>query len=252
MGRCRPGFALNPRRRPSRPRRLSLRRHTWRDSSVYGSPDIRTPNLDRLAAAGMTFDRAYVSRLLRAEPGRVADGIVAAKNGAEANHSRPRADLRKLPPTCRNWLRGRLLRQGGPLQADARIRIRSREAFQLPRGHRHSEAVKWLRERKSEKPLCLFVGSNWPHVPWPEKPEGIDPAKLVLPPYHVDMPRRVNGGCGMSRRSANWTRSSASSTTPSARCWARTPFSSTPATTGRNGPSGSGRSTRTASARPCS
>ncbi len=32
--------------------------HTWRDSSVYGSPDVETPNMQRLADAGMTFDRA--------------------------------------------------------------------------------------------------------------------------------------------------------------------------------------------------
>src|SRR5690348_1589472 len=31
-------------------------------------------------------------------------------------------------------------------------------------------AVDWLNKRKSDKPLCLFVGSNWPHVPWPTDP----------------------------------------------------------------------------------
>ena len=35
--------------------------HTVRDSSVYGSPDIQTPNMARLAACGMVFDRAYVA-----------------------------------------------------------------------------------------------------------------------------------------------------------------------------------------------
>jgi arylsulfatase A-like enzyme len=34
--------------------------HTWRDSSVYGSPDIETPNMARLAAQGTTFDQAFV------------------------------------------------------------------------------------------------------------------------------------------------------------------------------------------------
>jgi uncharacterized sulfatase len=76
--------------------------HTWRDSSVYGSPDIRTPNMDRLAAAGMTFDRAYVASPSCA-PSRAAllTGLWSAKNGAEATHSRPRADLKKLPAYLR-------------------------------------------------------------------------------------------------------------------------------------------------------
>jgi uncharacterized sulfatase len=39
-----------------------------------------------------------------------------------------------------------------------------------------------------KKPLCLFVGSNWPHVPWPEKDLGYDPEELPLPAGSVDTP----------------------------------------------------------------
>src|SRR5207247_5752616 len=42
-----------------------------------------------------------------------------------------------------------------------------------------------LDKRKSDKPLCLMVGTNWPHVPWPEG-DGYDPAAGKLPPTHVD------------------------------------------------------------------
>ena len=72
--------------------------HTWRDSSVYGSPDIKTPNMQRLANAGMTFDNAFVASPSCA-PSRAAllTGMYPARNGAEPNHSRPHADLKKLP-----------------------------------------------------------------------------------------------------------------------------------------------------------
>lgn len=72
--------------------------HTWRDSSVYGSPDIETPNMARLAKAGMTFYKAYVASPSCA-PSRAAllTGLYPANNGAEPNHSRPRADIKKLP-----------------------------------------------------------------------------------------------------------------------------------------------------------
>ncbi|MBL9159174.1 MAG: sulfatase-like hydrolase/transferase [Verrucomicrobiales bacterium] len=164
--------------------------HTWRDSSVYGSPDIRTPNMDRLAAAGMTFDRAYVASPSCA-PSRAAllTGLWPAKNGAEANHSRPRADLKKLPAYLQelgyevvSFGKVGHYKQTPEYGFDLAKHFNYHEDIAIP------EAVKWLRERKSEKPLCLFVGSNWPHVPWPEETEGIDPAKLVLPPYHVDNP----------------------------------------------------------------
>ncbi|HAK57239.1 MAG TPA: hypothetical protein DCP38_17440 [Acidobacteria bacterium] len=32
-----------------------------RDAGVYGNPAIRTPNIDRLAAAGVRFDRAFLT-----------------------------------------------------------------------------------------------------------------------------------------------------------------------------------------------
>src|SRR4029079_4231131 len=32
--------------------------------------------------------------------------------------------------------------------------------------------------------LCLLVGTNWPHVPWPKEAK-LDPARLTLPPTLV-------------------------------------------------------------------
>src|SRR5690606_12946704 len=49
-------------------------------------------------------------------------------------------------------------------------------------------AVRFLKERgrSTTRPLCLMVGTNWPHVPWPEKTEGYDPAEMELPSGSVD------------------------------------------------------------------
>ena len=50
--------------------------------------------------------------------------------------------------------------------------------------------VKFLqkRNRANARPLCLFVGSNWPHVPWPEDARGYKPKKLSLPAGSIDTP----------------------------------------------------------------
>ena len=40
------------------------------DTSVYGSRDARTPNIERLAAMGMTFDRAFIASPACAPAGR--------------------------------------------------------------------------------------------------------------------------------------------------------------------------------------
>ncbi|MEZ6126803.1 MAG: sulfatase-like hydrolase/transferase [Planctomycetaceae bacterium] len=164
--------------------------HTCRDSSVYGSPDVRTPNMQRLADAGMTFDRAFVASPSCA-PSRAAllTGLYPARNGAEANHSRPAADLKKLPAY--------LQAVGYEVVSFGKVghyRQTTEYGFDLARYFNYhedvavDEAIKWLKARPAGKPLCLFVGTNWPHVPWPEEISGIEPDQLVVPPNHVDTP----------------------------------------------------------------
>lgn len=164
--------------------------HTWRDSSVYGSPDIKTPNMVRLAADGMVFDEAYVVSPSCA-PSRAAllTGLWPQRNGAEANHSRPKTELKKLPAYLQEL--GYEMVSFGKV---GHYRQTTEYGFDLARHFNYhediavSEALQWLEARASDQPLCLFVGSNWPHVPWPEDHEGIEADAVRIPPNHVDGP----------------------------------------------------------------
>ncbi|KHL26570.1 arylsulfatase A family protein [Croceibacterium mercuriale] len=160
------------------------------DVAPNGSADARTPNLSRLASEGIGFDRAFVASPSCA-PSRAAllTGLMPARNTAEANHARPDPALRKLPSYLQSL--------GYQVVAFGKVAHYEQTATY---GFDHSardtfhddgavpEAIRWLKARRDPRPLALFVGSNWPHVPWPQSGDGIDPATLTLPARSVDTP----------------------------------------------------------------
>ena len=164
--------------------------HGFRDSEVYGAKDVRTPNMLRLAAAGMTFTHAFVASPSCA-PSRAAllTGLMPARNGAEANHSKPRPTIKKLPAYLKEL--GYEVAAFGKVSHYEHTKDYGFDHFAHDAFHEHEAipgALKWLRKRTSDKPLCLFVGSNWPHVPWPEEPDVHPAGEVALPPTQVDTP----------------------------------------------------------------
>ncbi|MGV3531622.1 MAG: sulfatase [Chthoniobacteraceae bacterium] len=164
--------------------------HGQLDSQPYGAEVLRTPHMQRLAESGLTFTRAYVASPSCA-PSRAAllTGLMPARNGAEANHEKPRAELKKWPAYFQEA--GYEVVAFGKVSHYKHTADYGFDSFAHDTFHDHRgipAAVEFLKQRRSEKPLCLFVGSNWPHVPWPEKDLGYDPAQLPLPAGSVDTP----------------------------------------------------------------
>lgn len=162
--------------------------HSLLDSTVYGSKDVHTPNMQRIAAAGLVFDRAFVASPSCA-PSRAAllTGLMPARNGAEPNHSKPRAEIRKLPAYLQSL--GYEVVAFGKVSHYKHTVDYGFDFFAHDTFHDDvavSEAIKWLRARTSTKPLCFIVGTNWPHVPWPKDAAPHDPARLIVPSVHID------------------------------------------------------------------
>jgi N-sulfoglucosamine sulfohydrolase len=165
--------------------------HSLLDSTVYGAKDVKTPNMQRIAAAGLTFDRAFVASPSCA-PSRAAllTGLMPARNGAEANHSKPRPEIRKLPAYLQEL--GYEVVSFGKVSHYQHTAGYGFDYFAHDKFHEDvaiSAGIKWLRARQSGKPLCIFFGTNWPHVPWPNDPEGYDASKVLVPGTHIDTPR---------------------------------------------------------------
>ena len=165
--------------------------HSLRDSSVYGATDVRTPNMQRISEAGLTFNRAFVASPACA-PSRAAmlSGLMPARNGAEPNQSKPDPDIKMLPAY--------LHEQGYEVVAIGKVGhygfVKDYGFDYVSNFGYHDEkavpaAIEWLKNRTGKKPLAFFVGTNWPHVPWPATGEGYEPDALKLPPTQLDTPQ---------------------------------------------------------------
>ncbi|QEL16115.1 sulfatase family protein [Limnoglobus roseus] len=141
------------------------------DCSPFGGTEVPTPNMARLAKDGKTFTNAFVASPSCA-PSRAAllTGLDPMRNGSMLNHSRPQATLKKWPAYFKDL--GYQTVAIGKVAHYAQV---TEYGFDQARHYTYhddvcvAEAVKWLGERKSTKPLCLLVGTNWPHVPWPKE-----------------------------------------------------------------------------------
>src|SRR6266576_2098082 len=142
------------------------------DSTPYGATDVRTPNMQRLANGGLLFRKAFVASPSCA-PSRAAllTGLMPARNGAEPNHTRPRPEIKKLPAYLQEL--GYEVASFGKVAHYGHGPYYNFDVVAGEGGGNYTGvglAVEFLKnrqldKRKSDKPLCLMVGTHWPHVP---------------------------------------------------------------------------------------
>ncbi len=160
--------------------------HSQLDSQAYGSTEVRTPNMAKLAEDGLKFTHAFIASPA-CGPSRTAllTGLWSARNGAEANHKGKRPEVSSLPVVLRN-LGYEMAIIGKVAHSDWAKFYDFDTVIGPPVGISDTaEVAKFLNERASKKPLCLFVGTRHPHVPWSEE-SAYDAAKVTIPPTHVD------------------------------------------------------------------
>jgi len=159
--------------------------HGYLDSTPYGATDVRTPHMRRMAADGMRFTSCFVASPSCA-PSRSAmlTGLMPARNGAEANHTFKTEGVASLPE--------RLRALGYETAAFGKVAHNLKDTQRHGFDHVDDSpapdlVAAFLAHRDGNKPLCLFVGTRQPHVPWMEN-QGYEPSALKLPADHVDTP----------------------------------------------------------------
>jgi arylsulfatase A-like enzyme len=175
----------------------------WRDLGCYGSPFNETPNLDRLAGAGLRFTQAYTAGAV-CSPTRssIMTGKFPVRTGVTDYIPGLNSTGRKLAtkPTNKELALeevtiGEAFREGGyqtfyagkwhlggkgfepqdqgfeVCVSDAQLGNSSKD-WQV--GQKLSEsAIKFLDERDAKRPFFMFLGYHEPHTPILEYPDHI-------------------------------------------------------------------------------
>ena len=161
--------------------------HSLADSSVYGSPDARTPMMQSLADEGLVFNTAFVASPA-CGPSRSAlmSGLMPARNGAEGNHEQPRPETQVMVK--------QLKKAGYEVVALGKVhhgkdyaKLCGFDFFDHRPTNLAGKVKAYLDARESDKPLCLLVGDRRPHVKW-TKEMHYDPESITLPDHFIDTP----------------------------------------------------------------
>lgn len=169
---------------------------TFSDLSIYGGANAKTPNIERLASQGLTFNKAYVSSAM-CQPCRAElfTGQFPSRNGCAWNHSACRTGTRSLP----HFLKPLGYRTGitGKVHVEpkASFPFENVEGFdpncvREPTQSHDLAGVREFMTRDVSQPFCLVVGLTEPHVPWVMGDPSQYPVKAIkLPPHLADTPK---------------------------------------------------------------
>ena len=158
--------------------------HGYRHSGVYGDPNVRTPNVDRLASEGMRFTHAFAGSPL-CSPARsvLHTGLLPFRNGGHKFSTPIKAGIKTTPEYFREM--GYYTIHVGKFHHSGPDKKTQFKYDQVER--RDSKAAEVIQSCPDKKPLLIVVCSYDPHTPWKSN-STYEPDQLRLPPHFVDTP----------------------------------------------------------------
>jgi len=158
---------------------------TYSTLSCYGGRNIKTPNIDALAAEGMKFTRAYAAMSMcapfRAE---LYTGLYPVRSGVARNHVGAKDGTKSI---CHHLVS---LKYRVGIAGKTHASPKSVFPFERVGGRGpDSEAVGQYMTKDPDQPFCLFCCSSNAHPPWRSGDVSkIDSDKVKLPPVIHDNP----------------------------------------------------------------
>jgi len=167
---------------------------TWNDLPLYGGPNVQMPRLDRFAAEGKTFNKAFLAMSM-CQPCRTElySGLYPMRSGTCWNHC---ASLPETKSVC-HYLGDMGYRVG----LAGKLHVTPRQCFPFDKVEGFEEncvaatadydcdCIQKYMEADKEQPFCLVVGLVVPHVLWTVGDAShFDIAKLKLPDNLANTP----------------------------------------------------------------
>ncbi|MDO8542092.1 MAG: sulfatase [Opitutaceae bacterium] len=197
--------------------------HSYPFLSCYGDTNVRTPNIDRLAAEGMKFHRLFTVAP-QCVPSRA--GFLSGRSAVAARITRFSSPLARdeivFPETLRSeagYFTGVL---GRSYHLDGSAPDRAPDATRIIDAHKlrtfkermdyvetgapaqtPARVAEFLSRKPANKPFFLWVNFSDPHHAWDAKSDEPDPASLKLPPHWPDtleMRKQLAAYCGEVNR----------------------------------------------------
>ena len=164
------------------------------DLGCYGTPLVRTPNLDRLAAAGVRYTRCFTTAPV-CSPSRSAWNTGMYQTAIDAhNHRSHRGDGYRLPDGVK--LISQRFHDAGYFTANVTtaapgVRASGKTDFNF-QAEKPFDGTDWS-QRAPGQPFYAQINFMEPHrgPAWPaarKQAELVDPARVKLPPYYPDHP----------------------------------------------------------------
>ncbi|MDR2117267.1 MAG: sulfatase [Planctomycetaceae bacterium] len=166
---------------------------TYLDYGFNGSPNVRTPNLDRLAGEGVRFTRFY-SPAAVCSPLRQAllTGLYPVRNGAYPNHAQVYSDVKSLPTYLKPFgyrtacIGKTHFAPAANYPFDTFFKTIEQNDNEKPN---ELQKIENFIKESGEQPFLLYVASHEPHSPHNKgNAAAYNPQSIELPPYLVDTP----------------------------------------------------------------